>query len=94
MCLILPSFFSLFCGTLHDINIKGGINMPKNETKMYAPHQRDFYDREPSDIRTYSETDSTDLPDPVTDPIVAMNISNAEFDYTYNGGKEIPDIED
>ncbi|MGV8984434.1 hypothetical protein [Clostridium sp.] len=63
--------------------------MTKPETKLYAPHQRDFYDVEPSDIRSYSETDSTMLPDPVTDPIVAMNISNVEFDYTYNGGEDI-----
>jgi len=68
--------------------------MLKNQRKIYAPHERDFYDREPSDIRTYSQKDSTDLPDPVTDPIVAMNISNMEFDYTYNGGNEIPDEED
>lgn len=68
--------------------------MIKLETKMYAPHQRDFYDVEPSDIRSYSEKDSTMLPDPVTDPIVAMNISNVEFDYTYNGGKEFLDIDD
>jgi hypothetical protein len=91
MCLILPSFFSLLCGTLYNINIKGGKNMPKNGTKMYAPHERDFYHRESSDIRTYSEEDSTDLPDPVTDPIVAMNISNMEFDYTYYGGEELFD---
>ena len=68
--------------------------MSKDETKMYAPHQRDFYDQEPSDIRSYSETDSTMLPDPVTDPIVAMNISNVEFDYTYYGGEELFDDED
>jgi len=68
--------------------------MSKNETKIYAPHQRDFYELEPTDIRSYSETDSTMLPDPVTDPIVSMNISNVEFDYTYEGGNEIPDIED
>ncbi|GCD11894.1 hypothetical protein LGL55_12770 [Clostridium tagluense] len=68
--------------------------MGKNEMKLYAPHQRDFYDVEPRDIRSYSEKDSTMLPDPVTDPIVAMNISNVEFDYTYNGGQEILDIEE
>ncbi|WP_435789164.1 hypothetical protein [Clostridium sp.] len=68
--------------------------MSKEKTKVYAPYQRDFYELEPSDIRSYSETDSTMLPDPVTDPIVSMNISNAEFDYTYYGGNEIPDIED
>jgi len=68
--------------------------MSKKEIKMYAPHERDFYELEPEDIRSYSETDSTMLPDPVTDPIVAMNISNVEFDYTYNGGNEILDIDD
>ena len=68
--------------------------MTKNETKVYAPHERDFYELEPSDIRSYSENDSTMLPDPVRDPIVAMNISNVEFDYTYNGGEEFLDIED
>ena len=68
--------------------------MSKNKTKMYAPHQRDFFDVEPSDIRSYSEKDSTMLPDPVTDPIVCNNISYVEFDYTYNGGEDIPDDED
>jgi len=68
--------------------------MSKQELKMYAPHERNFYELEPKDIRSYSETDSTMLPDPVTDPIVAMNISNVEFDYTYNGGNEILDIDD
>ncbi|MGH4050705.1 MAG: hypothetical protein ACREVX_05020 [Clostridium sp.] len=68
--------------------------MSKNKTKVYAPHERDFYELAQSDIRSYSETDSTMLPDPVTDPIVAMNISNVEFDYTYDGGNEIPDMED
>ena len=65
--------------------------MTKKEIKMYAPHQREFYDREPSEIRSYSEKDSTILPDPVTDPIVSMNISNVEFDYTYYGGEELLD---
>lgn len=68
--------------------------MIKNKIKMYAPHQRNFYELEPRKIKTYSKNDSTDLPDPVTDPIVAMNISNVEFDYTYNGGDDILDIQD
>ncbi|MCB2359520.1 hypothetical protein [Clostridium estertheticum] len=68
--------------------------MSKKQVTPYAPYERDFYDKEPSDIRSYSETDSTMLPDPVTDPIVAMNISNVEFDYTYYGGKEFFDEED
>ena len=66
--------------------------MSKKEKQMYAPHQRDFYELEPRDIRSHSEKDSTMLPDPVTDPIVSMNISNMEFDYTYYGGEELLDI--
>ena len=66
----------------------------KNQEKVYAPHERDFYELEEKEIRSYSEKDSTMLPNPVSDPIVAMNISNVEFDYTYNGGQEIPDTED
>lgn len=68
--------------------------MANDKTDMYPPHQRDFYDQEPQDIRSYSETDSTMLPDPVTDPIVSMNISNVEFDYTYYGGEELKDEDD
>ena len=70
------------------------MNMSKRESKIYAPYQRDFYEVQPSEIRSYSEKDYTVLPDPVTDPIVAMNISNVEFDYTYYGGEEMLDIED
>ncbi len=55
----------------------------------YAPNQRDYFEKEPQKIKSYSAKDSTVLPDPVTDPIVANNISNAEFDYTYNGGEQI-----
>jgi hypothetical protein len=68
--------------------------MSKRQLKMYAPHQRDFLEQEPKVIRSYSKRDSTKLPDPVRDPIVAMNISNVEFDYTYNGGEDILDTED
>lgn len=68
--------------------------MAKKQLKMYAPHQRNFLDQEPREIRSYSKKDSTKLPDPVSDPIVSMNISNVEFDYTYNGGEDILDTED
>jgi len=68
--------------------------MSNDQTKIYVPYQRDFYELEDTDLRSYSETDSTMLPDPVTDPIVSMNISNVEFDYTYDGGEEILDSED
>ncbi len=68
----------------------------KNEIKMYAPHQRYFYDIPPREIRSYSETknDFTTLPDPISDPIVSNNICCPEFDYTYNGGEEILDSEE
>ena len=68
--------------------------MTKKQTKIYGPNQRNFLELEPKEIRTYSEKDSTDLPDPVRDPIVAMNISNMEFDYTYNGGEDLLGEED
>ncbi|HEY8892027.1 MAG TPA: hypothetical protein VIM70_17450 [Clostridium sp.] len=69
--------------------------MSEDQTKVYVPHQRDFYELDDeTEIRSYSETDSTILPNPVTDPIVSMNISNVEFDYTYDGGQEIPDTDD
>lgn len=70
--------------------------MSKKEVNTYAPYERDFFDIEPREIKSYSETkdDFTPLPDPVTDPIVSNNISNVEFDYTYNGGQELPDIDD
>ncbi|MCJ7689260.1 MAG: hypothetical protein MUO60_08065 [Clostridiaceae bacterium] len=70
--------------------------MSKKVINTYAPHERDFFDIKPREIRSYSESkdDFTILPDPVTDPIVSNNISNVEFDYTYNGGQEILDIED
>ncbi|WP_242949690.1 hypothetical protein [Clostridium pasteurianum] len=48
------------------------------------PRERGYLDAEPKEIRAYSERDYTNLPDPVTDPIVTNNISNVEFDYTYD----------
>jgi hypothetical protein len=90
----LKIFFSLLCGTLYYINIKGGFIMSKRQLKIYAPHQRNFLEQDPKEIRSYSKRDSTKLADPVSDPIVAMNISNVEFDYTYNGGEDILDNED
>ncbi|WP_010238769.1 hypothetical protein [Clostridium arbusti] len=50
----------------------------------YLPRERGYLDADPKEIRAYSERDYTVLPDPVTDPIVTNNISNVEFDYTYD----------
>jgi hypothetical protein len=60
--------------------------MDKLKCKSYAPHERGFDDQKPQRIKAYSEKDYTELPDPVRDPIVSNNISNQEFDYTYNNG--------
>lgn len=68
--------------------------MTKKQLKMYGPNQRNFLEQEPKVIRSYSKEDSTKLPDPVRDPIVVSNISYSEFDYTYNGGEDIYDLED
>lgn len=63
----------------------------KQERKIYGPKVRDFFEEQPQVIKAHSENDYTILPDNVTDPIVANNISNAEFDYTFNGGDDVED---
>lgn len=59
--------------------------MGDKKKTVYLPKERDFFEQQPSDIRSYSKKDSTKLPDPVENPIVANNISCPEFDYTYGG---------
>lgn len=59
--------------------------MKEKKKGIYLPKERDFFEQEPSDIRSHSQKDSTKLPDPVENDIVANNISNVEFDYTYGG---------
>lgn len=61
----------------------------KNTKVGYAPHNRGYFEQKPHQIRSYSEKDYVLLPDPVTDPIVCNNISNVEFDYTYDKGDQI-----
>lgn len=55
----------------------------------YAPNERSYFSQHPRKIKSYSAKDYILLPDPVTDNIVANNISNVEFDYTYNRGDQI-----
>ncbi len=55
----------------------------------YAPNNRGYFEQKPRLFKAYSAKDYTLLPDPVRDPIVANNISNAEFDYTYDRGDQI-----
>lgn len=52
----------------------------------YGPNDRGYFLQRPRLYKSYSTKDFTLLPDPVRDPIVSNNISNAEFDYTYDRG--------
>jgi len=52
----------------------------------YGPKSRGFFEQKPRLYKAYSKKDYTLLPDPVRDPIVSNNISNVEFDYTYDRG--------
>lgn len=61
----------------------------KKSKAGYAPHKRGYFEQKPRLYKTYSANDYTLLPDPVRDPIVANNISNVEFDYTYDRGDQI-----
>lgn len=60
--------------------------------KPYLPNQRDFMEESEEPVKSYSLKDYTLLPNHVVDPIVVNNISNAEFDYTYNDESDIPDL--
>jgi len=65
-----------------------------NEPKPYGPTERDFLDASTKPIKAYSLEDYVLLPNHVVDPIVANNISNAEFDYTYNEESDLLNLED
>lgn len=65
-----------------------------NESKPYGPNERDFLDASTKPIKAYSLKDYVLLPNHVVDSIVANNISNAEFDYTYNGESDLLNFED
>ena len=55
----------------------------------YAPNNRGHFEQKPRLYKSYSAKDYTLLPDPVRDPIVVNNISNVEFDYTYDRGESL-----
>ncbi|MCY6483223.1 hypothetical protein OW763_02490 [Clostridium aestuarii] len=63
--------------------------MENKNNNIYGPHERGYLEEKPKIIKSHSAKDYTILPDPVQDPIVTNDISNAEFDYTYNGGDDI-----
>ena len=63
-------------------------------SKPYPPNERDFMEASEEPVKSYSLKDYTLLPNHVVDPIVVNNISNAEFDYTYNDESDIPDIKE
>lgn len=54
----------------------------------YAPNERGYFTENRHKYRTHAAGVRT-LPEPVEDDIVANNISNVEFDYTYNRGEQI-----
>nr|WP_242958426.1 hypothetical protein [Clostridium cavendishii] len=57
--------------------------MTNKQNTIYPPDDRDFGAPSVEDLKSYSPSgDFTMLPNPATDPIVANNISNVEFDYT------------
>ncbi|WP_378954847.1 hypothetical protein [Pelosinus sp. sgz500959] len=61
----------------------------KKRRPVYAPNKRGYFEESPKKIKSYSAKDYILLPDPVTDDIVVNNISNVEFDYTYDRGDQI-----
>ncbi|MFL0248907.1 hypothetical protein ACJDT4_00610 [Clostridium neuense] len=63
--------------------------MSNKNKASYGPNERDYLEQKPKKIKSYSKYDYIELPDPVRDPIVANNISNSEFDYTYNEENDI-----
>ncbi len=63
--------------------------MSKNQNKEYPPNLRDYLDHDPTVIKDYSKKSRMNLPDPASDPIVSNNISNQEFDYTYNEDDDV-----
>ncbi|GAA0126116.1 MULTISPECIES: hypothetical protein [Clostridium] len=67
--------------------------MTKDKKTNYAPNLRNYLDAPLNKTKCFSKKDYIELPDNVTNPIVANNISNAEFDYTYNRGEDIPTTE-
>lgn len=63
------------------------------DSKSYPPNERDFLEANENPVKSYSIEDYVLLPNHVVDPIVVNNISNAEFDYTYNEDSDIPDTD-
>jgi hypothetical protein len=65
--------------------------MENPEKKLYAPHQRGYFELKPKIIKAYSASgkDYTELPDPVRDPIVSNDIANVEFNYTFDCDDDI-----
>ncbi|MEG2935087.1 MAG: hypothetical protein RR844_01205 [Clostridium sp.] len=68
-------------------------NKTNTKSNQYAPNERDFLEASEAPVKSYSLEDYVLLPNHVVDPIVVNNISNAEFDYTFNEDSDIPDTE-
>lgn len=66
----------------------------KNKSVTYGPDQRDYLEGSEKKPKAYSIEDSIELTNHVVDPIVVNNIAYQEFDYTYNGGEDIPVVDE
>jgi hypothetical protein len=62
----------------------------KNQTPVYAPNIRDFFDEDIKKVdKASSKSSTTHLTNHIEDPIVVNNIANAEFNYTYNDESDL-----
>lgn len=68
-------------------------NKTNDKSKKYGPNERGFLEASEAPVKSYSLEDYVLLPNHVVDSIVVNNISNAEFDYTYNENSDILDTE-
>lgn len=72
---------------------KKNLNETNTELNKYGPNERDFLEANEAPVKSYSIEDYVLLPNHVVDSVVVNNISNAEFDYTFNEQSEIPGTE-
>lgn len=62
----------------------------KKQQKRYLPNERGYLGHKPWRWENYAKR-RLGIAEPGSDPIVANNIANVEFDYTYNRGEAYKD---
>lgn len=75
------------------MDINKNSNKTNTKSNKYGPNERDFLEASEAPVKSYSLEDYVLLPNHVVDSVVVNNISNAEFDYTYNEDEDILDTE-